>query len=388
MGGVELIQRKISDNRRSLFLCLFLVFIPFWLSGCQKEKLAGLQPVLMNSQALHKEAVPPSFSGIDIKAPINIEQGQFNTITGWLNNETIIYTTNVGEGSNVYTYNIFTGETKLILESEAPVASVLASPSGSRLLVHSTPTTYEGIVSILDTDGKVIMHERLEAFDFAFEWNPYDENVILVSLFAENWDFNTLKMDISEKKLTKMQLKEPFVNWVDKDELVYLDWNNDETTLFAPLMKKSLGKKEEKMMVDSVFHVKTIKNRLATITVAPDKEEEAIYTFYSNDFRELASFTAPHLTRFSDWLIPYYDFDEGRNFFTFQPLFSTEADSYNKGFQLMSFDIMKGEKKVIMDNLNNEPISCSPNGKLCLYGFYFDKLINMETKKIVPLITN
>lgn len=385
---MELKHRKTSYLRRFLFLCIFLLIITFWLTGCQKENLVGLQPVVKNSQALHKKAIPPSFTGIDVKAPITIEQGEFNTISGWLNNETIIYTTNVGLGSNVYTYNIYTGKNQLILESEAPVASVMASPSGDRILVHSTPTTYEGILSIIDTDGQLLMNERLEAFDFVFEWNPYDENIILVSLFTEKWDFQTFKMNIAEKKLTEIPLKEPFANWVNKDELVYLDWSTHETALFAPLMKKSLSKTEENKILNDIFHVMAVKNKLTTITVDPDNEKEAVYTFYSNDFSEIASFSIPHLTRFSDWLIPYYDFDEGRSFFTFEPLFSTEADTYDKGFQLISFDIMKGEKKVILDHLNNEPLSCSPDGKLCLYGFYFEKLINMDTKEIVPLITN
>ncbi|WP_367949333.1 hypothetical protein [Bacillus sp. FJAT-29790] len=368
-----------------LFVCLFISIL--LMIGCQKvEKESGLQPETMHSKTLHKETIPPSYAGFNVRAPIQMERGQFNTVSGWLNNETIIYVTNIGLGSNVYTYHIFTGESKLIYESEAPVASVYTSPSGKRILVYTVPTTYEGVISILDQDGKEIMTERLEVFDLTIEWNPYDENLLLISSFKENWDFSTFQLNIDEKKLVEVQLKEPFAYWVAKDELIYLDWSIQDPSLFAPLMKKSIFKTDEKKVLDDIFHVKTIKGIIMTITVTSDKMGEAKYSFQSNDFRKLADFSIPHLTRFSDWLVPYFDFDERNHFYSFQPLFSTDADTYTEGFQLFSFDLVKGEKTAIFEVLQNEPLSCSPNGKHCLYGFYFEKLINVDTKQMIQLV--
>lgn len=335
---------------------------------------------------MEKEAIPPSFHEQEIMLPIQTESGQFNSVSGWLNNEEIVYITNVGLGSHVYTYNIFTGKDQLIFESESPVASVIASPSGKRLLVHTAPTSFEGIITIIDQNGKEIMSERMEAFDFAFEWNPYDEDQLLLSSFTESWDFSSYQMNLKDKKLIPMQLKEPFAGWKSKDELVYLDWGQEEALLFAPLKQRSIFSEQDKTILDKIYYMKAIKSLIMTITVPSDKINESAYTFLSSDLNKLADLNIPHLTRFSDWLIPYFDFDERDHFYTFAPLYSSEADTYAEGFQLLSLNIKDGEKTVVFENLENEPLSCSPNGSHCLYGFYFEKLINMDSKEIMPII--
>lgn len=350
------------------------------------EKNVGTHSGSKLNLPFEKKEISHSFTGNKIIAPLQMGQGQFNTITGWLNNETILYLMNVGFGSNLYTYNVHTGITKLVYESEAPIASVMVNPFGSRILIHAAPTTYEGLITIIDINGKELMKERLEAFDFVFKWSPYNENLLLISLFAENWDFSMSKVNIAESQMTNVPLKEPFVYWLNEDDLLYLDWSNENATLLAPLMKKSLTNMNEGKMLNQVYHVESIKNFLMTITVKPEQKEEAVYSFLRNDFQELSSFTIPHLTRFSDWLIPFFDFDEENHFLTFKPLYSAAADEYQEGFQLISFDFIKGEMKVLFEDLKNEPLSCAPNGELCLYGFYYEKLLDMKTKQIIPLI--
>jgi hypothetical protein len=378
-----LICKNRKQSGKALFLCIFL---SLFLVGCTLNKESEMHSFKNHPKEVGKETIPPSFTAQEVKLPIHIENGQFNSVSGWLNNEKIVYLTNVGLGSHVYTYNIFTGENQLIFESESPVASVTVSPSGERLLVHTAPTTFEGIITILDQNGKEIMSERIEAFDFVFEWNPYDEDLILLSSFTESWDFSTYQMNLKEKKMIPIQLKEPFASWKSKDELVFLDWGKQEALLFAPLKKKSIFSEQDDIILDKIYYMKAIKNTIMTITVPSDKINESAYTFLSSDLNKLADIHIPHLTRFSDWLIPYFDFDEKKNFYTFAPLYSSEADTYAEGFQLLSLNIKNGEKTVVLENMENEPLSCSPNGNHCLYGFYFEKLINMDSKDIMPIM--
>jgi hypothetical protein len=375
--------KKRQKYRKALFLCFFL---SLFLAGCTLSKESELHSLKNHQKELGKEAIPPSFHGQEIMLPIQTENGQFNSVSGWLNNDEFVYITNVGLGSHVYTYNIFTGKNQLIFESESPVATVIASPSGERLLVHTAPTTFEGIITIIDQNGKEIMSERMEAFDFAFEWNPYDEDQLLLSSFTESWDFSSYQMNLKDKKLIPIQLKEPFAGWKSKDELVYLDWDQEEALLFAPLKQRSIFSEQDKTILDKIYYMKAIKSLIMTITVPSDKINESAYTFLSSDLNKLADLNIPHLTRFSDWLIPYFDFDERDHFYTFAPLYSSEADTYAEGFQLLSLNIEDGEKTVVFENLENEPLSCSPNGSHCLYGFYFEKLINMDSKEIMPII--
>ncbi len=357
-----------------------------FLAGCTVNKEPEQHSLKNHQKETIKEAIPPAFLDQELKLPVQIEEGQFNSVSSWLNNEEIVYITNVGLGSHVYTYNIYTGKNQLIFESESPVSSVIASPSGERLLVHTVPTTFEGIITIIDRYGKEIMSERMEAFDFVFEWNPYDEDQLLLSSFTESWDFSTYQMNLKEKKLIPIPLKEPFAGWKSKDELVFLDWGQEEALLFAPLKKKFIFSEQDDTILDNVYNMKAIENLIMTITVPNDKINESAYTFLSSDLNKLTVLNIPHLTRFSDWLIPYFDFDEKDHFYTFAPKYSSEADTYAEGFQLLSLNIENGEKTVVFEKMENEPLSCSPNGSHCLYGFYYEKLINMDSKDIMPII--
>ncbi|MFE8695447.1 hypothetical protein ACFYKT_03625 [Cytobacillus sp. FJAT-53684] len=379
-----MVHTNRRNYRKVLFLCVFLLGYLVLLTGCTTDLKSGMHSKIIHSKDLVKGTIPSSFTGQEMMLPIALEQGQFNMANGWLNNDTIIYTTNVGLGSHVYTYNVFSGVNQLIYESESPVASVIISPSGNRILIHTVPTTYEGVITIIDAKGKEIMSERMEAFDFVFEWNPYDENILLFSLFTESWDYSTYHLNLEEKKLTPIHLKEPFAHWVSKDELAYLDWGKEQPSLLAPLVKRSLSSEDEKLVLDEVFYMKSIENLIMTITVTSDKINESVYTFLSNDFKELSTFSIPHLTRFSDWLIPYFDFDEKNRLYTFAPLYHSDVDTYAGGFQLLSIE--SGEKTVILEDLDNEPLSCSPNGTHCLYGFYLEKLIHLDTKEIMPIV--
>ena len=378
-------MKQIWKLRKFLFLCVLLLFFSLFLFGCKAGKKVENHTGININKWVEKDALPQTFSNIGIISPLQIEQGQFNTVNGWLNNETILYITNVGLGSNLFSYNLFTGETALIFESEAPIATVLANPSRTRILIQTAPTTYEGEITIIDSEGKEMMRKRLEAFDFVFKWNPYEENELLISLFSENWDFSTIKINVKENAVTDISIKEPFAYWIRDNELVYLNWSDESTTLLAPLMKMSIPQENEKIIMDNIYHVETIKDLLMTITVSSENREEAVYSFLTNNLSEQSSFSMPHLSRFSGWVVPFFDFDQHNHFFTFKPLYATDADTYSEAFSFISYNIEKGEEEVILEDMKNEPLSCSPNGKLCLYGYYLEKLIDIGTRQIFQL---
>lgn len=346
-----------------------------------------MQPMQKHGKTLQKEAVPPSFLLNKVQAPIPIKQGKFNTVNGWLSNDTIMYMTNVNLGTNVYTYNLYTGETNLLFESESPISTVTASPSGTYILIHSSPNTYEGIISIIDGSGTEILSKRISAFEFNFEWNPYNENKLLISSFTEDWDFSMYVLNIKEKTLNHFENNEPFVFWNGEDEIIYLGWSQNDPSLFASLMKRAITSTKEELILNDIYYIKAVKDLLLSITIDDKNSELAVYTFFSNKFEKLGSFSVPQLSRYSDWLVPFFDIGKS-HFLSLQPVFSTDADTYNKGFELTTFDFKNGDKQVLMEGLKNEPLSCSPNGNLCLYGFYYDKLINIETKEILELASH
>ena len=123
-----------------------------------------------------------------------------------------------------------------------------------------------------------------------------------------------------------------------------------------------------------------------TIQDESEGHNQAVYSFYKDNGELLSAFKVPHLKNFSDWLIPYFAADEKNSkLLTFVPEKAGMADQYNGTFHLNSFDFSSGKKEDVMGGLSNEPISCAAGGRWCLYGFQFEKVIDLEKKKIKSL---
>jgi hypothetical protein len=321
------------------------------------------------------------------KLPITIPKGEFYKVAGWLGDNEILYVTNIEQTSDVYRYDLRTGKSKLLYQSSYPIATVQISPSRKSLLIQSSPSTYQGLITITDITGKEIMEQSLTAYELGFEWNPYNEAEILVSKFSEDWTYQMFLINIKNKTSTGVELPQPFIKWMGKGDVAYLNYNQNQSELFAPLLEKKLTGTAEETLFPSVYQFSAFYNMLMTITVNKEDPSKAAYYFYDKDKKSIFHFSVPQLSKFSDWLVPFYDYNENkRQFISLTPLESGEVDSYTEGFDLNNYDLKKGSNELILKGLKNLPLEFSPSGEMCLYGNGFEKLINLKRKTIVDLV--
>jgi hypothetical protein len=380
-GGVEMENLKRKPNKYRNMFMLFVFISIFMFSGCSFEKKG--QNIEKQKNELHNESSEEDFK---INS-LDILEGEFEKAIGWLDNETIVYIANVQQASNVYKYHLPTGRSTLLYKSNLPIITVYISPSRERMLIHSSGSSNEGVLTILTAEGDELVSQSIESFELAFEWNPYNENLLLVSSFTEQWDFQSYILNIEEKELSKIQLQEPFASWLSEDEFIYLDWEKDHSSLLAPLKKVRYKSGEIETIMTDLYHVKAFKDNIMTIGLSKEQAEKAVYSFFSPDLKIRSSVNVPLLSTYSDWLVPYFDMNpEHKLFYTFRPRASGNADTYKEGFDFISFDIETGEETVILENGENEPVSCSPNGKLCLYGYQLEKIIHIRKKNVFSLL--
>lgn len=372
--------KTMNNIPRSLvFFSLIVISTLLLISGCKQNK---------EPQKVVKEQPEKVEEPIDkIIAPILIEEGDFFSVYGWLDDHTIVYSTEAAQGSNVYKYDLIKGQSQRLFQSDHPIVTVKISPSKNWILIHSSPSTYLGVVTIIDQEGKIGLSREVESTELGIEWNSYDDNAILLSAFNEDWSYQTFLLHIAEKSMKQINIAEPFAYWVNEKELIYLAWNNDTPSLLAPLMKTNIENGEVSKLSPNVFQVHAFHKIYATITVDNDDKKYAIYSFYTNDNKNLKTIRIPQISRYSDWLVPYSDLiEKHRRFVTFQPVKSGDIDSYREGFQLVSYSLMDDNQELLIEDMQNEPLSCSPSGKFCLYGNYLEKLINLETKEVIQLV--
>ncbi len=289
---------------------------------------------------------------VNWKIPISNPVGELNKVVGWMNDNQIVYIVNLEQTSDVFQYNLLTGKNDLLFHSDAPIAAVQISPSKKYLLIQSAPSTFQGMVTIIDTKGTELFKHSFAAFELAFEWNPYSESSIFVSKFNEDWTYQMFLIDLNHSKLSEVTLPQPFLKWVDKNEIAYLNWDINNPSLFAPLVVKNLEDKQEKEIFPSISQFSAFQNLLMTITVDEKDQSKAIYSFYNKELKRIFTFSIPQLTNYSNWLVPFNDYSERRNLFiTFKPLKSGEADSYSDGFELVSYAFTNGKKQLMMSGI-------------------------------------
>ncbi|MDF1510541.1 hypothetical protein PZE06_20620 [Robertmurraya sp. DFI.2.37] len=377
------ILAKREVGSRSCVIILFFI-VTLLLVACQKNEQTSPSPSIKDGVDIEKDANENRDFAI---APIDVEVGSFHSIGGWLNDETIYYITDSSTGSNVYTHHLNSGDKKLLFESNSPIVSTLVSPSREYLLIHSAPSSNEASLTIINKDGEKIMEEILPSSELNIQWNPYDEAFILITAFTEDWDFTVWNLNLDNNTLSKVALPQPFAYWTERQKLLYLNWDLDSPSLHADLVAYDLQTGESNELLSDVLQISTYRDLIVVVKVDELDEKKSEYLFLTNEFNGDFSFSAPHLSSYSEWVVPFSDYNQKTDsFLTYQPLYSVEADVYNEGFQLVSYHLDTGEKEIMMEDMENTPIACSPNGSMCLTGFYYEKLIDLENKKIHSLV--
>lgn len=386
-------MRRIKESTYRIpyvfwLLLLIIVTSAFGLSGCSQELDGSFHERAGHSLNRTKQAPGPAFLGAEI-IPIEIgEQEEFFKSAGWLSDSEILYVSNKGESSSLlYSYNLGTGKETLLYRSAQPIIAALPSPERTKVLIHSAASE-EGILTIIDLTGKELYSTSIESYELTFDWNSFDENLLVVSAFTEEWDFSSYLLDLRENKLEELNLPEPFVRWISKDVLVYQDWDEEGISLNAPLRSVSLKENNTEILLEDVYQFDSIGPYLMTVKVDEEEDQElGLYTFLRDGDKPVANIKAPLLTSFSGWVVPFYDLMENeKEFIYLRATEQGEADLYDGRFNLMRYHLDTSKEEVLFTEMANEPLSCSPSGKMCLYGFQYEKVLNIETNEIIDLV--
>lgn len=377
-------------TKKKIYYILFVavIFLSLFLSGCEKDYDSATSPSNKQTGPADEKINEPAGSVESLALPLKIEDGSFHSAYGWISDYVFVYVTESSEKVKVFSYDLKKGKNKLLFESEAPIVSLYISPSRDYILIHSSPSSYHALTTIIDTKGHELFSKEIPSLDLAVEWNSFNENMVALTAFSETWEYTIYSLNISQQTLSEIDLPQPFFLWVDSNELLYLDWDDTGMQHFAPLKKFNLqtGKSEE--IISEIFYADSLDvDGAFVILVGEDEINQATYSFYTKSLDKVGSFSIPLLSSFSDWVIPYFEYvPADKSFLTFQPLYSAEADVYTEKFELMSYSFEDGEKEILMEGMDNEPLSCSPNGDFCLYGFYFENLLNLKTGENIPLL--
>lgn len=370
--------------KKSLTVFIILLAIIGISSGCMKKNT--FYPDSSQDDSLHEES-SENDSTSPMIYPINDIKGKFLEVSGWVNDHEILYITEKDRKSQVNVYDFNSGESRLFYESKDPIINIVISPSKKHLLIHSSPIDNVGDLKFFKLDGLLQYETSIESFDMEFVWNQNNEDQIIVTAFYEDWSYSAFTINMKEKSMTEVELMQPFVHWPTTDDLLYLNWELDSSSLQAPLIKESIYSKSQQEILASAHYFDSFNGITLAVQTNVQDLHRANYIFMNNQFEEMARFDVPQLATFTGWLVPYYDLNPvKKTMIYFVPLSAGEADIYSGGFSLAKYSVKDGKEVVLFSDLENQPISCTSDEKYCLYGFQFEKLIDLKQKEIINLV--
>jgi hypothetical protein len=317
----------------------------------------------------------------EAKLPLELNEGVFHSVADWKDADTIFYITNEAEGSVVHTYNLFTGESSLFFEAEAPIVQFEANAEQNLFLVHTSPSSYEAELIILDSKANRTFSTKIESYELEYTWDQNNPTQLFISSFNEDWSFQTYIINVAEKTIANNQVEMPFIQWLNDDELSYLKWDQDAPSLTAPLYIYNHENDQETLLANNVVSNTNFMNEISTIELV-DEDGAASVKFYDLIDKKLLTEMPTHLVaQYSDWAIPYHDMNDRKSIY-----YMFEGNQAQKAFSLVSFDLETKEKKTIIETIENLPFKLSPNGAFALYGARFENLIQLEDNTIMQLI--
>ncbi|WAA11455.1 hypothetical protein [Fervidibacillus halotolerans] len=369
---------------KRVLLFLFAIFLLF-LSGCQNAQFERIR--YHSGKEIGTEMKAP-LSSVESIVTYQTNMEQFRFVVGWESNKEILISESNGEQDVIFSYNIENGERKDRFFSDHPIISAKISPSKKYLLIHTSPLLYEASIRIyrLDTD-ELVLEKTFESSEIDYEWNRDWEDKILIVTFYADWTFQPYILHIDEERIETVELPHPFVYWFGDHSWILLNWNYDIPSMTAPLVVYKKGSTETAFPEKEFYYLDRLGDSYVAIGVSEKDEKEAEFIFFDKKMQPFFSFYAPHLSTFSGWQIPYYNYiEETKEFIMIEPIAYGEADIYKGGFQLVKFNLESGEKSVLLNQIENTPLNCSPDGKFCLTGHLFEKMIALKSGDMMEFI--
>ncbi len=359
-------------------LFLFIILIP--LAGCHGKTGEKNEP----SPSAHQHTFP---SPIDSVAPLEVDQHTFQFIIGWLSERELLIYEWLDQQAVISSYHVTSGDRKKYLVLDEPVISANLSPSKTFLLIHTAPSPIEAELSIFQTTTQEkIAAIHIPSSEIYYEWNPFNERKIFVTAFYEDWTYTNYIYEWYTESLNEIQLSQPFATWMAEDILIILDWNWEEPSLSAPLVKVSPEGKETVLPGEEFFHFQGKRSVFIGIQATKENLTRGEMIVFDYHLNKQLSFSLPLLTNFSGWEIPFYEILPGPVLMLIEPNTGGEADIYDGGFRLIKRNLRTGEEEVVLEDIENGPLLCSPEGKLCLNGYQSQNIIYTDGKKLEPFL--
>ncbi|MGN1400718.1 MAG: hypothetical protein ACI4XL_04375 [Bacillus sp. (in: firmicutes)] len=350
---------------RALFFSLLIILSV--LGGCDTVSNKAKEEAKSEGGYRQVKAEPLPFA----------EEAEFGHVYGWMDNETVLYTDYADGLNRLLSYHLSTKRQEVLYETDQIISEASISPNQQYILVLSSEDHLKLNVQFLTMDGVELYTLSFPSKEYNFEWNQFAEGVISLETFQEDWTFRTFIINIEDQQLEEVTVPEPFAQWGGKKSLLYLDWGEERSDSTAELKELELETGSISNVDSEILSFQALKGALVLVKETADGKGNAklIYSVLDGDGNLIGEFEAER-THSDETVPPYVFLPERNELFALVP----EGSGYDGGMDMVSYDCRTGTRSLIMENLEDAPFMCRPDGMGCLYGYKGEKLFISEQK--------
>ncbi|MHC5252436.1 YqgU-like beta propeller domain-containing protein [Listeria kieliensis] len=355
-------------------LLVLLVSILFIFFGCKQDDNRSAEEG-KNSKAEAKT----------IK-PIDAEKNDFIRAVGWLSNDTVLIQKQSAEKTRLIKYHLFSGKSDVLLETTDIISEIKISPDYQYFFIYGVSKENKVALTIYDSSsGEKIESHAMQPLAANFYWNPDSPEKLMVIVYEQNFSYSAYVYDFSKNDYKAVSLPSSLISWYG-DNLYLANQKNSQSELGNLYLQNIHSESEKDLVAANIFEFATNRNLLLTIEEA-NSEDKVSYNFRSSGFESLSKYDMPREYDKLGTFIPYFDLNFSRKQFTsFEPYESREIGPVQGEYKLVQIDPETGKKQTILELVDNQPLLSSPNGNYLLYGYQYEKMIDLSKKEVDDFI--
>ena len=319
----------------------------------------------------------PDVKKEEVIKKLTADLANFHFVADWLTNTEIVFVEKDTGTYFVKSFNIKTGEIKVLYEESSIIIDVFIHPSKEQLLIHTTDNPASGTVKIISLDG-VVQHEvSVESAELEIEWNDIDSSLILMTAFYEDWTYDVFLYDGAESDVRLLTLKSPFPKWLGTDEIIMTDISGHALDGGELYIYDRLSGQEKSAHINGVIHYDTYQESVLLMQMGED--EKMVYKILDKDQSILSEWQMPAVSNYSEWVIPEIHWVSKDHIVFASAESEGQQDELKEPYKLIQ--VVEGEQMLIAEEVLAGPLTCSPDGEQCLTGYTFEKLIDIKSKE-------
>lgn len=356
-------------------LIIILVGILF-IYGCKEDE----SNVVVSTELPPVESPKTSNEVKEVKIPSQYfaKSEEFDRVIGWISETEIMFLEKNMEGSHVYTYDLNSNKKTHHATVEMPINDVIIHPSKSHFTLLMSENSLQAIIGIYEMGGTKVDELTIESSEIVFEWHPSQVELMTVTAFYEDWTFDTFMYSSKTQILELISSSQPFLEWASVNELVGVEWKENDALSGGPLTTisiadGSISKSEESNYIFVDYYEEL------SLTVQIDQESELfIYKLSDLKNKTVKIFETPAISNYSQWFIPEIIWTNQESFLTYISPNSGLLDVNQSRLELVEFSFKSENERVEFDE-GYVQLICSPNGEYCLKGEGLFTIINLNS---------